>query len=47
MKFENTVMLSDTVSERKLISFAAILKRKNFPKEKLPLGDTFKYNKGG
>jgi hypothetical protein len=40
-------MLSIMASERKLILFAAILKRKNLPKEKLRTGDTFKCNKGG
>jgi hypothetical protein len=40
-------MLSVTASERKLISFAANLKRKNLPTEKLVTGDTFKCNKGG
>jgi len=40
-------MLSVMASERTLIAFGAILKRKNLPKEKLPIGDTFKCNKGG
>jgi hypothetical protein len=40
-------MLSIVASERTLILFAAVLKRKNLPKEKLPTGDTFKCNKDG
>jgi hypothetical protein len=41
------VILSVMASERKLTSFAAILKRKNLPKEKLCIGFTFKCNKKG